>query len=51
MMGVLFKFFEVIGNLGNLKLLNVVYGEIITIIFELIDKISLTPELKPDSII
>jgi hypothetical protein len=39
LLGALFKFFQVMDNIGNLSMLNIQYGPLVLKVFEVIDSI------------
>jgi ABC-type Fe3+ transport system permease subunit len=49
LLGALFKFFQVMDNIGNLALLNIKYGPLTTMIFDVIDSIQIAPDMDKDT--
>jgi hypothetical protein len=47
LLGALFKFFQVMDNIGNLSMLNIQYGPLVLKVFDVIDSIQVSPDIDP----
>ena len=49
LLGALFKFFQVMDNIGNLQSINVGYGPLVSKLFDILDMIQISPDVESDT--